>query len=120
MQINTVVMSGFSAEDTVLTTLPGNTLKATFVLVQIENYKYKGEAKTKQHRIQVECWGGLAEMAGTWIGKGKQVCVSGKIEMQSWKDKATDKWQSKIVLKADNIDLLGPKKPTSTNDEGEF
>jgi single-strand DNA-binding protein len=125
MQINLVAMSGVAADDTNMTTLKGtNILKASFTLVQVETYTTSsGERKQKPHRIQVECWGRLAEMAGTWIGKGKQVCVSGKIEMQSWKDQATEKWVSKIVIRADSIDLLGPKKPVGLDDsngDGEF
>ena len=112
MQINTIVLSGNAAADSVVTALPNGTIKALFILEQIEHFTHKGQKQTKRHSIQVECWAETAKIAAEWIGKGKQVVVHGKLQSNSWKD-ASGKWVNKHVVKAESIDLVGPKcQPT--------
>jgi single-strand DNA-binding protein len=109
MQINTCVMSGRAAADASIKTLDNGTVKGGFILEQWEHFAASTGRKPKRHSIQVEAWGTVATRIATYVGKGKEVTVHGKIQSNSWKD-ANGVWQNRIVLKAADIDFLGEKR----------
>jgi single-strand DNA-binding protein len=58
--------------------------------------KYKGEEKTEWVRLVM--FGKLAEVAGEYLKKGKEIYVSGKMQTQKWQDKeGNDKYTTEIV-----------------------
>jgi len=61
---------------------------AKFSLATSESYRNKdGEkvSETQWHNLVV--WGGLADIAGTYLKKGKQIAVEGKIINRIYDDK---------------------------------
>lgn len=116
MQINVLVMSGKAASDAVIETLPGGSIKASFILEQHKRYTKNGEKKVKRQSIQVECWGETAKIAAEYIGKGKEIIVQGELQSNSWKDN-DNRWHNRHSLKAESIDLIGAKRQPGTLDE---
>lgn len=76
--------------------------KTTFSLATTKKWKDKaGEAheKTQWHRIV--CWRGLADVAGEWVEKGRQLMVVGEIWSRDWEDKEGNKRTAWEVIASD-------------------
>jgi len=61
---------------------------AKFSLATSETYRDKqGEKVTQTQWHNLVIWGGLADIAGTYLKKGKQIAVEGKLSNRSYDDK---------------------------------
>jgi single-strand DNA-binding protein len=68
--------------------------------------KYKGEQQTEWHNIV--SFGKLAEVCGTYLHKGKQVFIEGKIKTNSWSgEDGVRKYRTEILLS--QMEMLGSK-----------
>jgi single-strand DNA-binding protein len=65
--------------------------------------------ETEWHRVVF--YNRLAEIAGEYLQKGREVYVEGKLKTRKWQDKDTgaDRFSTEIV--ADRIQMLGGRKP---------
>jgi single-strand DNA-binding protein len=62
-------------------------------------------------------FGRLAEVAGEYLSKGKQVYVEGKLQTDKWQDKdGNDRYTTKII--ADNMIMLGGKGQQNNEQKG--
>lgn len=71
----------------------------SFSLATSEKFKDKDGNKdesTEWHRIVI--WGKLAEIAGEYLSKGKQIYVEGKNQTREWDDKDGNKKQTTEVV----------------------
>ena len=59
--------------------------------------------------FEVNMWGDKAKNAYPHLEKGTQVLLTGKLRENRWKKDDEDKWNSKVILVADTIDIL-PKE----------
>ncbi len=58
--------------------------------------------------IQTTTFKQLAELCANYLSKGKQVCVSGELQITSYNDKdGNKKWSTDII--ADDVTFLSPK-----------
>lgn len=60
--------------------------------------------------IDVVVWSHLAELAGKYLHKGRAVYVEGRLQMDTWVDKATDQKRTKLRVVADNLQFLDSKR----------
>ena len=74
------------------------------------NYKYKD--KESVLFLDCEVWGKLGDVIRNYGGKGKQICVSGRLSQNNWEDQNGNK-KSKMVLRVDFLQLLGGGKSDS-------
>jgi len=63
--------------------------------------------------LDVEVWDRTAENCANYLKKGSEVAVSGRLVTEEWTDKETGKKRSKIIMKADKVDFIGPKPASS-------
>jgi single-strand DNA-binding protein len=108
--VNKVILLGNAGKDAEIRYLDNNVAVATFSLATSETYTNKSGEKvthTEWHNIVV--WRGLAEIAGKYIKKGKQMYLEGRIRSRSYDDKDGNKKYITEIL-ADNIQLLGGPK----------
>lgn len=80
------------------------------------NHTWKDESGTKREEVTyVDCvfWSKLAEIAGKYLKKGSQVLISGRLHQDSWIDKNTGQKRSKIVVVAENLQMLGSRDSDS-------
>ncbi len=66
--------------------------------------------------VDVTLWGKQAEFAVEYAKKGKKVAVNGRLRQESW-EKDGEK-RSKLVVVAENIQLLTPKGEGDAPSEG--
>ena len=56
--------------------------------------------------LRIVLWGKTAESLSEYLLKGKQICVSGKLQTRTWEDKDGNKRHTTEV-RADRVVLLG-------------
>lgn len=68
--------------------------------------KNTGEKKEETEWHKVVMYGRLAEIAGEYAKKGKQIYIEGRLKTRKWKDRdGVEKYTTEIV--ADQLQLLG-------------
>lgn len=68
-----------------------------------------GEKVQETTFLDVVVWARLAEIAGQYLHKGSPVFLEGRLQMDTWDDKATGQKRTKIRVVADNLQFLGGK-----------
>jgi single-strand DNA-binding protein len=88
------------------------TAVASFSIATSEKWKNKNgedEERTEWHNITL--WGKLAEIAGEYLTKGKQVYIEGKLQTRKWQDRdGVDRYTTEIV--GHSMLMLGQKSGT--------
>jgi len=56
--------------------------------------------------VDVTVWGSSAENAHKYLTKGRGVFIEGRLQMDTWDDKATGQKRSKLKVVADNVQFL--------------
>ncbi len=105
--VNKVILIGNLGRDPEIRQLPSGQNVASFTLATTENYTNKAGEKVKQtewHRISA--FGRLADIAGKYLHKGKQVYIEGKLRTRQWEDNNNQK-RSTTEIVALTIQLLG-------------
>jgi single-strand DNA-binding protein len=128
--VNKVILLGNLGRDPELRYTPTGSPVATFTLATNEKWKDKDGNKqehTEWHRIVI--FGKLAEIAGEYLRKGRQVYLEGSIRTRTYKDReGNDK--STTDIRVDNLVMIGraegdggegaratSEKPPEYNDE---
>ena len=82
---------------------------AKFSLATSERWKDKNtgemQERTEWHRIAA--FGRLAEICKDYLSKGRQVCIEGRIQTNSWEKDGVKKYTSKII--ASRMKMLGAR-----------
>ena len=120
--VNKVILLGHLGKDPDVKKLDSGKSVANFSLATSEVYKNKeGEKVTNTEWHNIVLWSPLAEIAESYLKKGSQLYIEGKISNRSYEDKdGVKKYISEVVGR--DITLLG--KPTSegsnenSNNEG--
>ena len=118
---NRVILIGNLGQDPETRTTESGRKVANFTLATNDGYKNSDGQKineTTWHNIVA--WNGLADIAGRFLKKGKEVAVEGRIAYRSYEDKkGSTKYITEIVLN-DLILLRSGKEPgqeTTEKDE---
>jgi single-strand DNA-binding protein len=119
MSVNKVILVGNVGKDPEVRYLDNDVAVANFPLATTERgYTARNgqeiPERTEWHNIVA--WRGLAKIAESYIKKGTQIFIEGKIRTRSYDDKDGIKRYMTEVF-ADNLQLLGRKSdnPASTN-----
>lgn len=85
------------------------------------NRKYKnaaGEIEEETTFLDVSSFGQQAETVSKFLKKGAAVFVEGRLRLDRWDDKTTGQKRSKIVVIADRVQFLSPKKADAVDNGG--
>lgn len=116
--VNKVILIGNLGKDPDIMTLENGVKKASFSLATTETYKNKDGSKTQQTEWHnVVLWRGLAEIAESYLKKGYQIYLEGKIKTRSWDDKDGNKRYTTEIV-GDNMTMLGRPSGQGPSDEG--
>lgn len=106
--INKVILLGNATRQAELRTTGGGMSVCNFGLAvneQLGKDKATGQAREKVQFFQVTSFGKLAEICGTYITKGKQLFVEGRIEFRETERDGVKTVYTNII--ANEIKLLG-------------
>ena len=111
--INKVILVGRLGQDPESQDV-NNTLATKFSLATSESWtdKNTGQKKEKTQWTNIKLWGKLAEIAQTYLRKGHQVYLEGKLETRQYKDKTGQvKYITEVVLQGfgDTLEMLDKK-----------
>lgn len=95
--------------------LPNGNARANISLAVNRSKKQDEQWIDEVSYFDITIFGKTAENLKSYLTKGKQICVEGHLQQQRW-EKDGQKF-SKIVIIADNVQLLGGKTENSSNNE---
>lgn len=88
--MNKVVLIGRLTKDSELKFTPGNGTAVTTITLAVDKYN----AQTKKNEadfINVVIWGKQAESVATYMSKGSQIAIYGRLQTRSYDDKEGNK-----------------------------
>jgi single-strand DNA-binding protein len=106
--VNKVILVGHLGKDPEVKYTPQGTPVAKFSLATNERFKDKDgnwQDRTEWHNIVL--WQRLAEIAGEYLKKGRQVYIEGRLQTHSWDDKQTGQKKYMTEVVGQDIVLLG-------------
>ena len=108
---NKVMLIGNLTRDPELKYTPKGTAIADIGLAVNRNYTTdSGEKREEVTFIDVTLWGRVAEIVGEYCKKGRPLFVEGRLQLDTWDDKATGQKRSKLKVVGENIQLLGGRE----------
>jgi single-strand DNA-binding protein len=104
--LNKVMLIGNLGKDPEVKTLENGAKIATFPLATSETYKDKeGNRQTRTEWHNLVLWRGLADIADSYLHKGSQVFIEGRLSTRKWEDKEGNTRYTTEVI-GDNLVLL--------------
>ena len=105
---NKTFLLGNLGRDPEVRSLQGGKPVATFPMATSRKWRDRdGNQQEQTEWHQIVCFGRLAEIAGQYLTKGKQVFVEGRIQTRTWDDRNTGEKRYKTEIVADNFQMLG-------------
>jgi single-strand DNA-binding protein len=109
--INKVILVGNVGRDAEVRYTQGGTAVASFSIATSESYtdKTSGQRQEKTEWHNIVCWNRLAEIAGQYVVKGRQLYVEGRLQTRDWVDpQGVKHYKTEIV--AQTFQLLGRRE----------
>jgi single-strand DNA-binding protein len=108
--VNKVILVGNLGRDPEVRSLPTGNPVATFSVATTRRFKDREGNKQEQTEWHnVVCYARLAEIAGQYLTKGRQVFVEGRIQTRSWDDKNTGEKKYRTEIICENFQMLGSR-----------
>ena len=112
--MNKIILLGRLTKDVEILRSSKETMIGKFILAVPRKFSKEGEDK-KTDFINIVTFGKLTEFAGKFLKKGQQVLVSGRLEINQYKDENDEnRYATQIV--AEELDFADSKKENSQND----
>lgn len=111
--INRYVVVGRLTADAKIEYTPGGMAIASFSIAVNRIAKKGDQWVDEANFFDVKAFGKQAENLKPYLLKGKRVGIDGYLKQDRWKDKQTGQNRSKVVVMANDLQLLGGK---SNND----
>ncbi len=111
--LNHIVLMGRLTRDPELRRTQSGIAVASFSLAVDRDWSSKDTGEKATDFINIVAWRSTAEFVSKWFTKGKQVAVSGRLQMRDWTDKDGNKRTTAEVV-ADNVYFADSKSSGST------
>ena len=106
---NKVQLIGNVGQEPEVQTLKSGSKVARFSMATNENYRNaKGERVTNTQWNTIVAWNKTAEIIESFVNKGKEIAIEGKLSSRSWEDQDGNKRYTTEVV-CNEIVLLGNK-----------
>lgn len=116
MYLNKAILIGNLVRDPELKAIASGNKVCTFSIATNRTYKDANgvrQEKTDYHNIVV--WGKTAENVATYMKKGSQILVEGRMETRSWDDAATNTKKYRTEIIADTVQFGSKPSGSSTS-----
>ncbi len=109
--VNKVFLIGNLGRDPEVRSTPSGQPVASFSVATSRRWRDRdGNRQEQTEWHNVVCWGKLAEVAGQYLTKGKQVFVEGRLQTRSWDDKNSGEKRYKTEVICENFQMLGSRQ----------
>lgn len=105
---NKVILMGNLTRDPETRTTPSGQSVTQFGLAV--NRTWKGADGQQQEAVSfIDCvaWGKAGEIIAQYLGKGRGILVSGRLDQRSWEDKETGGKRSKVEVIVEDFNFVG-------------
>ncbi|NND65491.1 MAG: single-stranded DNA-binding protein [Gammaproteobacteria bacterium] len=116
--VNKVILVGNLGADPETRYTPAGAAVTNIRIATSEFWKDKetGERQEKTEWHRVVFFSRLAEIAGEYLKKGRQVYIEGRLRTNKWEDKdGNDRYTTEVI--ADNMQMLGSRQGTGSMDD---
>ena len=83
----------------------GGTARLNLSIAVNRSEKRNGAWQDKVSYFDVTVWGKTAENIKPYLGKGKQICINGRLRQDRWESNGQK--NSRVVIVAETVQLLG-------------
>ena len=106
--LNKVMLIGNLTRDPDMRYTPKGSAVADIAIAVNRMYSAEnGDKREEVTYVDVVLWARLAELANQYLKKGRPIFVEGRLQMDSWEDKATGQKRSRLRVVGENIQFLG-------------
>lgn len=108
---NKVILMGNLTRDPQVKYLPSGSAVCELGLA-VNRYWFDKQSNQKKEEttfVDVTVWGRQAEIAGEYLTKGRPVLIEGRLHMDSWEDKQTQKKMYRLKVVGETMQLLGSR-----------
>ena len=111
--VNMVILVGNLGGDPEMRYAASETAICSIRVATSESWKDKqtGEQQERTEWHRVEFFGRLAEIAGEYLRKGRQVYIEGKLRTDEYEKDGVKRWSTKVI--ADEMQMLGVREATA-------
>ncbi|MDR0591302.1 MAG: single-stranded DNA-binding protein [Candidatus Nomurabacteria bacterium] len=119
MAFNKVILLGNLTADPETRTTPSGQSVTSFSLAINRTWNdAQGNRQESTSFINCTAWGARGETIAKYLGKGRQVLVSGRLEQRSWDDKETGKKRSAIDVIVEEFSFVSDGRGSAASDDG--
>jgi len=105
---NKVILMGNLTRDPETRTTTGGQSVTNFSLAVNRTWKNQsGETQEDVSYIDCVAWGKPGEIIAQYLGKGRAVLVSGRLDQRSWDDKESGQKRSKVEVIVEDFNFVG-------------
>lgn len=106
---NRVILLGNLTRDPEIKYLPSGSAVCDLGLALNRQWtdKNSGQRREDVTFVDVTCFGRTAEIAGEYLGKGRQVHIEGRLQMDQWEDRTSGQKRSKLKVVCDQLTMVG-------------
>lgn len=117
--VNKVILIGNITRDPEIRHTPKGTAVTDLGIAVNRIYSSEqGEKREETTFVDVTLWGRQAELAGEYLSKGRPVYIEGRLQMDSWEDKASGQKRSKLKVVGETMQFLGGRGDGGGNSSG--
>ncbi|APB35296.1 single-stranded DNA-binding protein [Gloeomargarita lithophora Alchichica-D10] len=113
MGMNLVSLVGRAGRDPEIKYFESGSVKCSLTLAVNRRSKRTDEPDW----FDLEIWGKTAEVAGNYVRKGSLIGVKGALKFDYWKDRNTGEERQKLLIRVDQLDLLGGRREENPEEE---
>jgi len=119
---NKVILLGNLTRDIELRHTPSGMAVADIGLAVNRTWfdKNANEKKEEVTFVDVTFFGRQAEVAGEYLGKGRELLVEGRLQMDSWDDKQTGAKRYKLKVMGESMTMIGGKGGQQKKQESSY
>lgn len=115
MAFNKVVLLGNLTADPETKTTPSGQSVTSFSLAINRTWNdQNGQKQEETSFINCTAWGARGETIAKYVGKGRQLLVSGRLQQRSWEDKDTGKKRSAIDVIVEEFSFVSDGRGSGT------
>jgi single-strand DNA-binding protein len=108
--LNKVMLIGNLTRDPEVRFTPKGTAVCDMAIAVNRRYlSDSGERVEEVTYLDIVLWNKQAELAGQYLAKGRSVFIEGRLQMDSWEDKATGQKRTKVRIVCENMQFLDSK-----------
>lgn len=119
--LNKVMLIGNLTRDPELRATQGGTSICKLGLAMNRKIPGKegGDGKEEVTYVDLTAWGKVAELIAKFLKKGDPLFVEGRLTLEKWTDKESNKERTKVSVTVENMQFLGGKKAEKKREEPE-